>query len=280
MFASDDRRMSLLPLSLADRVSDVLQSACEATVVPRFLKLQAHEVVEKAKDELVTVADHEAEQLIAPQLLALLPGSRVVGEEACAADASLLDGLDDGLVWLVDPLDGTANFVAGRPVFATMAALLHDGEPIGAWVFAPMSGERWVAECGAGTWRNGIRMRCTDAVRDPADLRGAVLSKFLPADLQAQIASRADRLGALLPGMRCAGVEYPELITDTQQFAMFWRTLPWDHAPGSLLVREAGGHVARCDGSPYRVGDGAKGLLSAANRETWEQVHASLLRTR
>lgn len=277
MFESDDQGMSKLPLSLADRVSDVLQSACEAVIVPRFLKLQAHEVVEKAKDELVTVADHEAEQLIAPQLLALLPGSRVVGEEACAADASLMDRLDEGLVWLVDPLDGTANFVAERPVFATMAALLHDGEAIGAWVFAPMSGERWVAECGAGTWRNGTRLRCTGSVRDPQMLRGAVLTKFLPPELQEQVLSRAGRLGELLPGLRCAGVEYPALITDTQQFAMFWRTLPWDHVPGCLLVTEAGGHVARYDGSPYRAADDARGLLSATNRDVWQQVHDALL---
>src|SRR5687768_3745093 len=118
----DDRAMQ------STAVFEILQSAADTAILPRFRKLAAGEVVEKAKDEVVTIADREAELLIEPQLSKLLPGSRVVGEEACAAEPHLLERLDDGDVWLVDPLDGTANFVAGRPVFASMVALLRDGE--------------------------------------------------------------------------------------------------------------------------------------------------------
>lgn len=256
---------------------DVLKEAAEQAVMPRFRKLHYTDVIEKAKDELVTVADREAELLIAPRLLDLLPGSRVVGEEACASDASLLEGLDQGAVWLVDPLDGTANFVAGRPVFATMAALLMNGTAVGAWVFNPVTGERWMAELGAGAWRNGHRMHTRVPDRPTNELRGAVLTRFLPPELKSRIESRQQNVRDCLPGMRCAGVEYPAIIRDEQQFAMFWRTLPWDHVPGALLLSEAGGHVARYDGTPYRAHDATKGLLAAENEAVWRQVHGALL---
>lgn len=255
-------------------VSDILQSAADTAILPRFRKLAAGEVIEKAKDEVVTIADREAEQLIEALLLKLLPGSRVVGEEACAADATLLERLDEGEVWLVDPLDGTANFVAGRPVFASMVALLRDGEAAAAWVFNPVTRVHWRAERGGGTWRNGLAVRCRPA---PGPLRGAVLTRFLPPELRDRIESRRDRVGEMLPGQRCAGVEYPAIIGNEQQFALFWRTLPWDHVPGTLLVTEAGGHVARLDGTAYRAADDARGLLAAASKEQWQAVRDALL---
>jgi fructose-1,6-bisphosphatase/inositol monophosphatase family enzyme len=162
-------------------------------------------------------------------------------------------------------------------VFATMAALLHDGEAIGAWVQHPLSGERWVAQRGAGTWRNGQAVRTSEVSPPSHAARGAVLTRFLPPELRERIVSRRPLVGECLPGQRCAGVEYPLIVRDEQQFALFWRTLPWDHVPGSLLLTEAGGHVARFDGRPYRAADAAKGLLAAANSACWTQIRDALL---
>lgn len=268
-----------MPISdaLFDEVLPLLAEAAQQAVMPRFRRLREGEVIQKAKDELVTVADREAEVLIERGLRALLPGSRVVGEEACAANPSLLDDLDHGVAWLVDPLDGTANFVAGRPVFATMAALLRDGEAVGAWVLNPVSGERWAAQRGGGCQRNGVRVRVPDAAVPLAQARGAVLTRFLPPELRERVDSGRGRVGECLPGLRCAGVEYPAIITGQQQFAMFYRTLPWDHVPGTLLLQEAGGHAARYDGSPYRVADGGAGLLNAVDEATWRGVRDALV---
>lgn len=265
------------PDSVFDQVLPLLAEASERAVMPRFRQLREGDVIEKAKDELVTVADREAETIIEHGLLALWPGSRVVGEEACAANPALLQGLDRGRVWLVDPLDGTGNFVAGRPVFAVMASLLVDGEAVGAWVLNPVSGEQWRAQRGDGCWRDGRRMWVP---QEPVPLdraRGAVLTRFLPAGLRQQVESRLGRVGEALAGARCAGVEYPAIITGEQQFAMFYRTLPWDHVPGTLLLQEAGGHAARYDGQAYRAADDGLGLLSAADEPLWRALKAALL---
>lgn len=265
------------PDSVFDQVLPLLADASERAVMPRFRQLRDGDVIEKAKDELVTVADREAEAIIEQGLLALWPGSRVVGEEACAANPALLQGLDQGRVWLVDPLDGTGNFVAGRPVFAVMASLLVDGEAVGAWVLNPMSGERWRAQRGAGCYRDGQRMQVPQGPVPLHQARGAVLTRFLPAELKQRIESGLPRVGEALPGQRCAGVEYPAIVTGQQQFAMFYRTLPWDHVPGTLLLKEAGGHAARYDGSAYRAADDAVGLLSAASEPLWADLRAALL---
>lgn len=269
--------MSRITASLHQRVVDILRQAATRIVMPRFQRLQHGDVQEKAKDELVTVADHESEAFIGAQLLDALPGSRVIGEEACAADASRLDGMRQGRVWLVDPLDGTANFVAGGVDFALMAALLDDGVAIGAWILHPVSGDVWTAELGAGAFCNGHRVQTTRSSRPAHELHGAVLTRFLPPELRERIQARAHRVAHCGSGMRCAGAEYPAIARDLQQFALFWRTLPWDHVPGALLLGEAGGHVARLDGSPYRAGDEVKGLLAAGTRAEWETVRAALL---
>lgn len=267
-----------LPDSLFDDVLPLLADASERAVMPRFRALRDGEVMEKARGDLVTVADHEAEAIIEHGLLSLLPGSRVAGEEACAANPALLEGLDEGAVWVVDPLDGTANFVAGRPVFAVMAALLVEGEAVGAWVLNPVTAERWMAQRGGGCHCNGVRQRVPAKPLALAQARGAVLNRFMPPELRAHIEARLGLIGEVLPGQRCAGVEYPAMVTGEQQFAMFYRTLPWDHVPGTLLLQEAGGHVARYDGKPYRAAEGAAvGLLSAVSEPLWQEVKAALL---
>src|SRR6185437_792815 len=98
-------------------------------VMPRFEKLESGDISEKGPGDLVTVADIAAEHRLTPALRGLLPGSLVVGEEAVAADPAVLALLDgDDYVWVVDPIDGTANFAAGIPLFAVMVALIRRGE--------------------------------------------------------------------------------------------------------------------------------------------------------
>jgi fructose-1,6-bisphosphatase/inositol monophosphatase family enzyme len=101
-------------MSLIENVSAVLRQAAAEAILPRFRKLTASDVEEKSPGELVTAADHHAERLIGEQLLQLDPSARIVGEEACARNPALASALNQGTVWLIDPLDGTGNFVSGR----------------------------------------------------------------------------------------------------------------------------------------------------------------------
>jgi fructose-1,6-bisphosphatase/inositol monophosphatase family enzyme len=261
--------------SLTARVAELLSRAATSIVVPRFQRLTHGDIDEKSPGELVTIVDREAEALLTPALQALVPGSRVVGEEATAVAPGLLQQLDQGTVWLVDPLDGTSNFIAGRPQVAMMVALLQDGQTRSAWILDPLHGTLHSAEQGAGAWCDGQRLHTREP--DPAALRGIVKTRFLPDGLKQEIEARTTRLHALQAGSNAAGVDYPAIVRGDSDFALYWRTLAWDHAPGTLLLSEAGGHVARLDGSPYRPGEDRPGLLVAASEAAWEAASRAWL---
>lgn len=259
-------------------VTEILWEAAESAIVPRFRALAEGEVLEKTPGEVVTVADREAEDLIAPRLRGLIDAP-VVGEEAAAADPGLVDALRQApAAWVVDPLDGTANFVAGRPEWAVMAALVRGGRTVAAWIIRPSDGRAYVGELGSGAWRNGVRIQRAPAPADPAELRGAVLTRFLDPAARARVLAAAPMFAELGPGLSCCGFDYPRLVDGELDFVLFHRTLPWDHAPGALLLAEAGGTARRPDGTAYRPDDGRTGLLSAADDQCWDLVRPLLCR--
>ncbi|MFF4652103.1 inositol monophosphatase family protein [Streptomyces sp. NPDC001380] len=260
-----------------EKVAEILAETAAEVIEPRFRALAAGDVVEKAPGELVTVADREAELIIAERLRGLLPVP-VVGEEAVSVDPSLVEAVrTEPAVWLVDPLDGTGNFVAGKGDYAVMAALVRDGEAVAAWIWQPVCGVGYAAEKGGGAWRDGERLRRAPAGDGPERWRGAVLGRFLGPEMRAVVTEGARGFASVTGGSGAAGVEYPRVAAGEQDFTLFWRTLPWDHAPGSLLVREAGGVSARLDGDPYRPGRNVEGLLVAADEDCWRQVRERLL---
>ncbi|WP_320069264.1 inositol monophosphatase [Micromonospora sp. RTGN7] len=263
--------------TLLDDVAELLHEAATDVVLPLFQKLDAADVAEKAPGELVTVADQRAEELISAGLRRLRPGSVVVGEEAVAEDPALLDHLrGGGDVWVVDPVDGTSNFAAGKRPFALMVALLTDRSPAAAWVFDPLGETLAMTRAGEGTLVNGHPVYAADAAPPIGALRGTAMTRFLPPEARRRAEAGAKRIGELLPGQHCAGREYLDLLVGEQQFVVFCRTLPWDHAPGTLLVREAGGVARRFDGSDYHPADEGHGLLVATNERVWAEARDAL----
>jgi fructose-1,6-bisphosphatase/inositol monophosphatase family enzyme len=263
---------------MLEDVGDLLWEAADQIVLPLFRKLDEADVSEKAPGEVVTVADRRAEALISARLRQLLPGSMVVGEEAVADDPGLLRHLSGGGdVWLVDPVDGTANFAAGKRPFALMVALLTDGRLTAGWILDPLAKTLAVGRADDGTLLNGHPAGGAGQVPPMGELRGAAMTRFLPPETRDRARAGGERLGELLPGQHCAGREYLDILTGEQQFALFWRTLPWDHAPGTLLVRAAGGVARRFDGTDYDPAGDGRGLLVAANDEVWTEVRDALL---
>lgn len=238
----------------------------------------AVEQEEKSPGELVSRVDREAELLLVDGLRALAPSIPVIGEEAAFSDPRLLGLLRTSeAVWLVDPLDGTAQFLAGSPDHAIMVALVVRGRTVAAVVHQPQHDRIYVAELGAGTWRDGVRVQRAPAPDgDLGSLRGAVLRRYLDDHARAAVDTNAWRFRDLTPHSTCAGVEYPRLLEGEADFLLFWRTLPWDHAPGALLLSEAGGAALRPDRSDYQPDDDAYGLLAAADRLTATAVLSGL----
>jgi fructose-1,6-bisphosphatase/inositol monophosphatase family enzyme len=131
---------------------------------------------------------------------------------------------------------------------AMMAALVRHGETVASWMLDPLSGRLACAQRGAGAWFDGRKIMTTSVAAPTTALKGAVL-RFLPEALAVHVAFAGLRFAELSSGTGCAGADYPAIVTGVRDFTLYWRTLPWDHAPGVLFVCEAGGAALRLDGS-------------------------------
>jgi fructose-1,6-bisphosphatase/inositol monophosphatase family enzyme len=262
-----------------DRVTRLIEEAAAAEIMPRFRRLAAADVREKGPGDLVTVADEAVEARLAPLLMSLVPGSIVVGEEGAAADPDLLNRLlDDHPVWIIDPVDGTSNFAEGKPAFAVMVALVRRRDVLAAWIHDPVQLRTAVAAAGEGAWLGDRRLAVASAPSEAGDMAGVLLSGFFGnRELSRKIEARRHRVRALR-SVRCAGIEYLRLAAGEMHFSLFTKLMPWDHAPGVLLHREAGGHAAYLEGGAYEpAAIKRSGLLLAPDPASWRQLHALLL---
>ncbi|MCP3736537.1 inositol monophosphatase [Sphingomonas sp. RP10(2022)] len=253
-----------------DAVVALMRHVAAEIVMPRFRNLAADEVEEKAADDMVTIADRMSEAALTEGLAALDPAIRVVGEEAVAADASLVEGIDRGGVWIIDPIDGTNNYASGIATFGIMIALVEDGATQAGWILDPVSGRLCHAVAGGGAYVDGERVfaRSSGAALPIA----GIASYHLTDAERAALIARSENVFTVAAMPRCAAEQYPRLVLGTNDVALFQKTLPWDHAPGSLFLREAGGVVRWPDGTEYRVGNQRRGMIAAASPALWEQA--------
>jgi myo-inositol-1(or 4)-monophosphatase len=225
---------------------------------------------EKRRADLVTAADLESQRLILASLRRAFPGDDFKAEE----DAARLTGAER--LWLIDPLDGTANYAHGYPVSCVSIGLLRRGKPELGGVFDPFRGELFLAERGKGAALNGRRLRVSRARR--------VADSLLITGFAYDRAERPDfylaRFKAFLTrshDVRRSGSAALDLAWIAAGRADgFWEfgLNPWDVAAGWLLVEEAGGRVTDFDGKAWR--DPA--ALGARTLATNGRVHAEMLR--
>ena len=256
--------------ALTGAVHAVMKDAATRAILPHYQQLSASEIVEKAHDDLVTIADGEAEAILAEGLARILPEAAIVGEEAAHADPALLERLGDALCWIVDPLDGTNNFAAGRPPFGIMVALAEQGEAIAGWILDPLTGRFCHAARGLGAWIDGTRIAARSSGQSPP-VAGISLMFMDPARREAMKTHIAPHY-TLVDIPRCAAEQYPRLVLGQNDVSIFERTLAWDHAAGVLFLNEAGGKAARPDGTPYRVSEHRSGLIGAATPQLWDAL--------
>ena len=263
--------------ALTAGVRALMRDATERAILPRWQQLSTEQIVSKgisgSLPDVVTVADHEAEAILAEGLARLLPEALVVGEEAAHADPTVLDRLGRDLCWIVDPLDGTNNFAAGKPPFGILVALAERGETIAGWIYDCLSRRFCHARLGGGAYVGGERISARETgVRPP--LAANSLIYMQPARREA-VRAAIEPQYTLVDIPRCAAEQYPRLVLGENDVAIFERTLPWDHAAGALFVNEAGGKVARPDGRPYRVDEYTMpGMLGAASERLWDELAA------
>jgi len=229
------------------------------SLVKDFREVENLQVSAKGPGDFVTKADLRAEQVLKAELLGARPNYGWLGEETGEQA-----GEDPTRRWIVDPLDGTTNFLHGPPHWAVSVALEHKGEIVAAVIHDPVKDELFYAEKGQGAWLNdNLRLRVSGRRR----LEDAIFATGVPFGAKRTLPATMRDLSRLMPA--CAGVRrWGSAALDLAYVAAgrydgYWeRELsPWDMAAGILLVREAGGLVEAVRGGEDIFGSGS--ILSA-----------------
>jgi fructose-1,6-bisphosphatase/inositol monophosphatase family enzyme len=269
--------------SRLETLRGIVSQAGASEIMPRFRALAAADVTEKKSSiDLVTDADLLAEKRIGEALLKLYPEALIVGEEASESDPGLIGKLRDAdLAFVIDPVDGTFNFAAGLPVFATILAVVVGGETVAGLIHDPVRGDTLMAARGAGARLVRADDGAVEARVAPAVSLDQAIGTISINDVDRTTRQRiGGNLGLtkMAFGYNCSAYEYWMAATGKVHFIGHFKLMPWDHLAGVLIHQEAGGHTARFDGSPYRPGETSGGILSAPDRAMWQDVLEKIVR--
>jgi fructose-1,6-bisphosphatase/inositol monophosphatase family enzyme len=266
-----------------DSVLALLRAVSAAEIMPRFKHLAGADVRTKSGPlDPVTVADEAAERALTAGLRALFPEMDVIGEESVAKNPDMLKRLQaPGKVWVIDPIDGTANYASDLPLFGVMLALVEADEVLAGFIHDPVCDDTAVAIKGEGAWMlapDGTRKALHVAEPVPvSQMTGSISWRYMKQPLRAHVMSRLDRLAGVTD-YRCSAHQYRMLSAGHCHMQMFRRLFPWDHAAGFLIHREAGGYARRFDGSEYRPSEIEGGLLLAPDAQSWKALEEALLK--
>ena len=255
-----------------------VRRVAKSEITPRFRALSGHEVDAKgAPDDLVTVADKASEAALTAAVGDILPSARVVGEEAVAEDARVLDRVGEpGQTVVIDPIDGTWNYANGIATYGVILSVIEDGETVFGLLYDP-TGDDWVvARRGEGAWfeRDGAAPVQLKASMPNGDLGGSFgfVGMYLYVKPgQALVDQTLPRFRRTV-SLRCSCHEYRMIAQGRSDFMLNGMLNVWDHAAGVLALHEAGGVSRLLDGRDYAPTMRTGFLLNAATEPMWTRL--------
>lgn len=261
------------------KVETLIAEIVEEEIMSRFGALAESDIDTKSgPQDYVTAADHAAEARLQKALLELYPGAVFIGEEGVAAEPDIVNHLDqeEGAFWIVDPLDGTRNFVQGRREFGTIVALIENGEIRQGWIYAIPDHSFAIASKGDGVTWQGERLR--PIIKSARALNGYRAVGRLSEPWKSKMIGPLKKLYET-ETIRCSAYGYINLVRGQKDFGLYARCSPWDHAAGILMLRENGGRAAYVDnGAEYapRLTEG-RPLLVTSREPDWALISNTLL---
>jgi myo-inositol-1(or 4)-monophosphatase len=234
-----------------------------------FGEVEYLQTSKKGQGDFVSAADLRSERTLRQELQKARPGYGFLLEES-----GEIAGSDADHRWLVDPLDGTTNFLHGIPHFAISIALERAGEPVAGVVFDPIKDEVFWAEKGAGAYLNDRRIRVSSRrkLEDALLATGILARRGVSAAERAAFLAQVETVLAQTAGLRRLGSASLDLAyVAAGRYEGFWENhlSPWDIAAGIVLVREAGGYISEIDGGAGMLATGSTFAASA-------QLHAAI----
>ncbi|MBI1394251.1 MAG: inositol monophosphatase [Alphaproteobacteria bacterium] len=262
-------------------VTALLAEASRTLIMPKFGRLADDEIRSKSSPaDLVTEVDVTVEAFLRDRLRALAPDAVFVGEEAAAADPAIVAAVEGaGSAWILDPLDGTRNFVKGVREFATILAYVEDGRAVAGWIYACPDDFAATAVRGEGALIDGAPPPAGGPAAEPP--QGMRSISWLAEEWRERLLANLQD-GVVTRSGHCSAYAYLKLIRGEVDFKLSSRIHPWDHVAGALMLEEVGGAAAYIDkgahGEPFMPADSAdRPLLATAPGRDWRAIADILL---
>ena len=228
----------------------VLYDISKKMVLPMYQNLKDEDIMYKDNSDLVTSVDIKIEEELNKILLQIIPNSLFVGEEIVSREPNVIDNYNyNNYCWTVDPIDGTKNFIRGKDKFAIMIGLTFKEKIIQSWIYRPLTEEFCYAKLDEGSYINNKKIYIENDT-DISKAVGSISSKYWENNLFKKI-QNLKRSFNNINSYGCIGIEYIDIVKGLRDFAILSKLSPWDHIPGILFVKEAGGAITHFDKKDY-----------------------------
>ena len=258
-------------------IKDLLREVNQKIILNYFNNLKSNDISTKTSDDdFVSIADKKSEELISKKLIGFLNVNKFIGEEASYINKKqYITLLNEPLVWVVDPIDGTKNYINGKDTFCSMISLVSFSIPIATFIYYPLKNIYVYGFKGFGAYSMNIDTNKITKLSinqtTPKLILGSGGTKGIPDPYRKSILENL-RNNTNRVFIGSAGIETIMLANNETQFLFHGRVTPWDHSPLDLITREAGGYVYMIK-NKEKFNLNAKGpILAASNNEIWDCI--------
>ena len=264
-------------------ISDLLVEVNKLIILKYYKNLSSKHINTKSSDDdYVSIADKESEIYIVKNLIGFLNINQYIGEETSYSNKDHYKSLEkNALYWVIDPIDGTKNYINGKNEFCSMISLVFNSIPIASFVYYPLKNLLVYAFKGFGAYSLEIKTKKIIQLRIQQNnfdnIRGSGGTKGIQEPLRQKVLQNLRRYTNRL-FIGSAGIEAIMLASNETQFVFHGRVTPWDHSPLDLIIKESGGCV-------YMLNDKAEfnifsrgPILAASNDQIWENIRSLALK--
>ena len=270
-------------IEIINYISDLLVEVNKSIILKYYKNLSSKHIDTKSSDDdFVSIADKESEIYIAKNLIGFLNINQYIGEETSYSnkdDHKLLK--KNGLYWVIDPIDGTKNYINGKNEFCSMISLVFNSIPIASFVYCPLKDLLVYAFKGFGTYSLELKTKKIDHLRIQQDsfpsIVGSGGTKGIEEPLRQKVLQNLRKYTNRL-FIGSAGIEAIMLASNETQFVFHGRVTPWDHSPLDLITKESGGCVYMLnDKTEFNIFSEGP-ILAASNDQIWKNIRRLALK--
>jgi len=256
----------------SDDIKNICYNISKKIILPKFCNLKEFDLKRKSNNDLVTSVDIEVEKQLEISLKKLIPSSLFIGEELFENNNSILDYYHEkNYCWTVDPIDGTTNYSKGKEKFAIMIGLSFRDKILQSWIYKPLDELMCYAINGEGSFINDIKIK-SNSITELNKCKGSISKKYWSdynSIIMHSIISKFENVSSY----GCIGFEYIDIANGNRDFTILSKLSPWDHLPGILIAREAGGIDTYFDDGQYNfLLSHKKNLIVSGNKVLTDKI--------